>query len=917
MAANPRGPYSRIRWFCNDGTVQPPVAYACRERGGGRQHAEYSPARQRLAALGWSVGTIFAATTFDELFHSQQRQARLREIPLERYLIDVDDGWVLKSALGYRGRLQVEDENAAGRLLLTRLLDDVTWAQDNFLLVRESVRAIPHGEETDLARTIRRQATRLAELDPGAERWRAEIHSDPSAATAAGLRSWAARRTDNDVVDLANEIAANLDTLFGQVGRTARIDSALATIGDDAAAGEFRDSVRIALRQQPVDRIAGLCTALSRGRSPIFDQLSAEHRLALLDAARELEAEVSISFQSIESLAALDRHDILRLGRALLDCGYAGGFLSAGEVRSVSGPLEALVGGEVSLDDYRRGVIRLKRVPGWALGSIRHAFAEPLLRYTALDSRAARFSDDLLRGSSLWALGEVLKALSRDVDALSGSVTEVAGRTAGGVVALNSGVARGTLRLFETLESLEHATLSRTDIAVIPETIAELTPVAGIVTLGEGNALSHVQLLARNFGIPNVAIDYETLEQLRPLKDSSVILVVTDDGDVVLDQDDRASTPIETVAAGSVEVPQPDLAARNVLLLDEIGRELSGKVVGPKAANLGELNRLFPGRVAPAVAVPFGVYAAHLDEANLSPRIAAAFADRKALRIDEAAFDAELAEVRRQIASLDLRPALRDELREAMLQAFGDPGTYGVFVRSDTNVEDLPQFTGAGLNETIPHLVSPEAQIAALPRVWSSVLSPRALAWRSSVLANPARIYASVLLMKSVPADKSGVLVTTNLGDRRAAGMTASTAWGVGGAVAGEAAETLVITAEDTDLLSEAKTPYRRALADTGGVSWLPAPAGRVLEDGEIEQLRLLAVEVGQRYEPVYDDAGNARPWDIEFGFVAGELTLFQIRPLVERGAGSAEHVLDALRPARRERTAGNTVVNLDEEPLS
>ena len=181
MSENPRGPYSRIRWYCNDGTVQPPVAYACTNRGGGRQHAEYSQQRQRLAELGWSVGTIFAALPYEELFDGQHRQQRLREIPLERYLIDIDNGWVLRRARDYRGRVQLEDEEAAGKKLLLRMLSDTEWAADNFLLVRETARAIPHGDDSDLARKVRRDAIQIAEIDPAADKWRAEIHSDPNA----------------------------------------------------------------------------------------------------------------------------------------------------------------------------------------------------------------------------------------------------------------------------------------------------------------------------------------------------------------------------------------------------------------------------------------------------------------------------------------------------------------------------------------------------------------------------------------------------------------------------------------------------------------------------------------------------------------------------------------------------------------
>ena len=129
----------------------------------------------------------------------------------------------------------------------------------------------------------------------------------------------------------------------------------------------------------------------------------------------------------------------------------------------------------------------------------------------------------------------------------------------------------------------------------------------------------------------------------------------------------------------------------------------------------------------------------------------------KAGTLSEADFAAELASVRSGIQGLSLSDEVRAGLVTLMAEQFGTPGSYGVFIRSDTNVEDLPQFTGAGLNETIPNVVDFEAQLRGVPRVWSSVLSPRALAWRSSVLENPEKIYASVLLMKSVPATKSGL----------------------------------------------------------------------------------------------------------------------------------------------------------------
>jgi hypothetical protein len=124
-----------------------------------------------------------------------------------------------------------------------------------------------------------------------------------------------------------------------------------------------------------------------------------------------------------------------------------------------------------------------------------------------------------------------------------------------------------------------------------------------------------------------------------------------------------------------------------------------------------------------------------------------------------------------------------------------------------------------------------------------------------------------------------------------------STAWGVGGAVAGEAAETIVLHEDATDLVSEAKTAYRRELDPAGGIRWQSAADGPVLTASDVRALRQLAAEVGEKYPPAFDERGQARPWDIEFGFVAGELTLFQIRPLVERGPQLADRVVRALAP--------------------
>jgi hypothetical protein len=249
-----------------------------------------------------------------------------------------------------------------------------------------------------------------------------------------------------------------------------------------------------------------------------------------------------------------------------------------------------------------------------------------------------------------------------------------------------------------------------------------------------------------------------------------------------------------------------------------------------------------------------------------------------------------------------------------MAEQFGPPGSYGVFVQSDTNVEDLPAFTGAGLNLTVPNVVGLAEQFKAVARVWASPFEPRAMAWRRRVLINPEEVYPSVLLMKSVNSDKSGVLVTKDL-TGAGEGITVATAWGVGGAVDGEAAETIVLRPDGSvTLTGDAKAPYRRRLKTEGGVEWLPASSGTILTDAEQAALRILAADARERLTPESGAGGQPLAWDMEFGFAEGKLVLFQVRPLRERGRASADRVLRALG---LKRGVAQATTPLDEPPPS
>jgi len=912
MQEAPRGPYSRLRWFCNDGSVRDPEPFACKAYGGGKQYAAYSADRRRLATLGLHVGTIVAALSIDELWDPATRHSRLRELPLEKFLIDTQDGWVLRRARDYRGRVQIEDEEAAGRKLLLALLDDGAWVAENYLLVRELAAALPHGAETDLTRSVRRTAQDIAEQAPSFDRLRIEIHTRPSLATVGRVAAWAdtygaGEQADPAVMEAAKTLAVQLESLFGNSGRTTRMAQHRQALSSEQALTYIVDLLAPIAAAGTLERLQRRAMALASLRAEMTADLSAKARLAMLDASREVEAQIRLTSDTLLGQPELTRRHLLVIADHLAGAAYGAGFLTETERRALGRSLVAQRGAGMTLTAYIDGVAALSLATSWAMGNVRYAFAEPLTRYGAVEPAAAQFIDDLLRGSALDPYGRVMTLLAADAQRLSGVSRTLLGRPSAGLLALNAGFVDGPLLLLDDASQHDLAAVPRDAVVLVPETLPELPPVAGVLTLGEGNPVSHVQLLARNFGIPNVRLDPADRDTVAALAGRRVRVAVGSDGRVLIDE-----APPQTAAAiassdgPSLTVPEPDLDVRTLLTLGAIDKSLSGRVVGPKAANLGELNRLFPGRVAPAIALPFGIFFEHVGAGPNGSRAALqrAYAARRSGAMDEATFQAEMAAIRERITNTKLSPALVTDLTALMREQFGAPRSYGVFVRSDTNVEDLPGFTGAGLNETLPHVVDPAAQLAGISRVWGSMLSPRAIAWRSDLLTNPEETYASVLLMKSVPATKSGVLITADL-MRRAPGLTVSTAWGVGGAVAGEAAETIALLPDGTErLLSTAKASYRRRLASTGGVDWVPAREGTVLTAAEKAALRELAVEVEGRYPPITGPGGLSQPWDIEFGFVDGDLTLFQIRPLVERGAARADRLLDSMLNTRAEPAA-------------
>jgi phosphoenolpyruvate synthase/pyruvate phosphate dikinase len=165
-------------------------------------------------------------------------------------------------------------------------------------------------------------------------------------------------------------------------------------------------------------------------------------------------------------------------------------------------------------------------------------------------------------------------------------------------------------------------------------------------------------------------------------------------------------------------------------------------------------------------------------------------------------------------------------------------------------------------------------------------------------MQQPEHVYPAVLLMRTVPVDKSGVMVTRDVDNGDPDWLSVAVNEGVGGVVDGQAAESLRVNRDtgEVRLMAQATTPWKRVPGAEGGIEKAPASgADRVLQPAEIRQLLQLARDLPKRFPPIVDAQGQATAADIEFGFLQGKLALFQIRPFLESRAARGSQYLKAL----------------------
>ncbi|MEQ8280000.1 MAG: PEP/pyruvate-binding domain-containing protein [Deltaproteobacteria bacterium] len=338
---------------------------------------------------------------------------------------------------------------------------------------------------------------------------------------------------------------------------------------------------------------------------------------------------------------------------------------------------------------------------------------------------------------------------------------------------LNPAEAYGRLR-FITSEELQTQYVSFRDVVVLDNVPNDISVVSGIVTEQFQTPLSHINVLSKNRGTPNMALRgaYDD-EALRALDGAWVRIEVTPTAYTI----EAVSVDVADAwwamnKPAAVQVPGLDGDTTGLVDIEDV-TDLSGdlslfdavkaatRTFGGKAAHFSAMTNIDGLPYPPGFAVPVSYYLDFMDTHGFTARVEALLADDD-FNADPALRDAALASVREDMMAAPLDAGFEAALVAKLEAEFA--GTRMRF-RSSTNAEDLDGFTGAGLYTSKsgdPN--DPERPVAdAVREVWASVWLFRAFEERSYRSIDHLSVAMALLVHRSFPDEEAnGVALTNN-----------------------------------------------------------------------------------------------------------------------------------------------------------
>src|SRR5215813_14015464 len=442
-------------------------------------------------------------------------------------------------------------------------------------------------------------------------------------------------------------------------------------------------------------------------------------------------------------------------------------------------------------------------------------------------------------------------------------------------------VAKGLGRIHIIPKLDDHVEIGYNEILVLDEVPVQLPPVAGIITTKPSTPLSHINLLAKGWRIPNAYIK-NAQELFQQYNGWWVEFDVRRENYTIKRADLKELDEYQKRLKERLDVMKPryDLSVTRLANLNE-QRAASVIAYGAKSANLGELihARLQGVIIPPGFTIPFFYYDQFLQDNKLDDAIYAMLNDQKFVH-DPAYRRTYLTKLREQIKQGTMSARLRAEILRRWHAEFGGRG---VFARSSTNSEDLPNFNGAGLYTSMPNLRTDEQLIDGIKTVWASVWNFEAYEARERAGIDHTKVFMAVLIQEGINSESSGVMITTdpfnpdkNPVNKGSTYISAKRGLGMKVVEGQKVAEQVIYrpVANAVQVLTRSEEDSLLTFDDRGGIKEVPIGGERaVLTDDLVRRLAAAATKT--------KDVFRGRDQDIEWAYMKGQIYIVQARPFI------------------------------------
>jgi hypothetical protein len=438
-------------------------------------------------------------------------------------------------------------------------------------------------------------------------------------------------------------------------------------------------------------------------------------------------------------------------------------------------------------------------------------------------------------------------------------------------------LARGLGRIHIIKKLDEHVEIGFNEILVLDEVPVTLPPVAGIITSKPSTPLSHINLLAKSWGVPNAYV--RNASELFKEYDGWWVSFETKTGKYEIKRADNNALDEHLKRLkerNDIMTPRFNLAERRLLAL-RLQRARMADAYGAKSANLGEVvNARLPGISVPnGFTVPIYYYDEFVKANGLEQTILETTEEHRFVH-DPAYRRGRLTELRARIQAGKMQASLRAAILKRVRAEYGGKG---LFVRSSTNAEDLPKFNGAGLYSTVPNVRDEEQLIEAVKTVWASVWNFEAYEARERAGIDHMKVYPAVLIQEGINADSAGVMITTDpYDDTNRDGIYISAKRGLGIKVVEgrKIAEQIIFRprSQAVRVLTRSDEESLLTFDGEGGVKEIPISGERaVLTDATVRRLARAASLIKRVF--------RGREQDIEWVFYGGRVYIVQSRPYI------------------------------------